>query len=161
MLSSDTVLDSAAVLAILNSGHSRIPVLKIPSPGQSAQPVDLCNHDMRERAHFLGVILVKELLLLDPGTGRTAGQMVKRPLLEITTNMPLFDVLTLMQACGRHMALVTGSEPSKCWAYMRKKEIYVAIPYFQVTIMWEIILALGWLSRGSDPTSINLWALPH
>lgn len=49
MLAADTVLDGEALARILRMGHSRVPV-----------------HRPGHRTHLLGVVLVKELVLLDP-----------------------------------------------------------------------------------------------
>ena len=164
MLSSDAVLDASAIAAILSSGNSRVPVFRAALPAASAwggeereggPSAASGGQQPPPRLQFCGVLLVKELLLLDPEAGVSAGQMVKRSLLEIPADMPLFDALTLFQvratahlspahtpmspppthpglkrpwpapcgpnpalplplaspifqACGRHMALVTG-----------------------------------------------------
>ena len=120
MLSADTVMDSSVIMAILATGHSRIPVLETRlahpagmSPVDSDDSGHICSQEQSYHypARFVGVILSKELLLLDlEAAAVTAGQMVKRALIEIPRSMPLFDVLALMKACGRHMALVYGPD---------------------------------------------------
>ena len=49
MLSADTVLDEETLMKVLRLGHSRVPV-----------------HQPGNRQSILGILLVKELVLLDP-----------------------------------------------------------------------------------------------
>lgn len=49
MLSADTVLDEETLMKVLRLGHSRVPV-----------------HQPGNRQAILGILLVKELVLLDP-----------------------------------------------------------------------------------------------
>jgi metal transporter CNNM len=49
MLAADTVLDGESLARVLRMGHSRVPV-----------------HRPGDRTDLLGVVLVKELVLLDP-----------------------------------------------------------------------------------------------
>ena len=49
MLPADTVLDGESLARVLRMGHSRVPV-----------------HQPGDRTNLLGVVLVKELVLLDP-----------------------------------------------------------------------------------------------
>ena len=104
MLSSDAVLDASAISAILSSGNSRVPVFRAPAAGAGGggqcaggPSAAVGGQQPPPRLQFCGVLLVKELLLLDPEAGVSAGQMVKRSLLEIPADMPLFDALTLFQ----------------------------------------------------------------
>ena len=126
MLSSDAVLDASAIAAILSSGNSRVPVFRAPAAAAAAGggdqdvfrapaaaagggeereggPSAASAGEQQPTSHlqFCGVLLVKELLLLDPEAGVSAGQMVKRSLLEMPADMPLFDALTLFQVRGR------------------------------------------------------------
>lgn len=90
MLPAEQPLDEITLQGILASGHSRIPVYK--------------NGD---RCDILGLILVKELVLLDTNQGLTVGQLTIRPLPQLSADTPLYDMLKLFEGGRSHMALLT------------------------------------------------------
>mmetsp|Transcript_8716 Transcript_8716/g.22479 ORF Transcript_8716/g.22479 Transcript_8716/m.22479 type:complete len:488 (+) Transcript_8716:128-1591(+) len=92
MLQSDSVLNRSTMKTILESGYSRIPI-----------------HAPDQREDIIGLIIVKELLLLDPNDDTPIlSQKVKlysMPRLEAGVNM--CDVLNIFQTGKSHMALLT------------------------------------------------------
>eukprot|EP00878_Enallax_costatus_P027684 GHUV01029827.1.p1 GENE.GHUV01029827.1~~GHUV01029827.1.p1 ORF type:complete len:584 (+),score=81.51 GHUV01029827.1:159-1910(+) len=90
MLASDRVLDEATLQEILISGHSRIPL-----------------HEPGDRRQLSGLILVKELVLVDPEQGLTAGQLVSRQLPRLPADTPMYQLLRLFEAGGSHMVALT------------------------------------------------------
>jgi hypothetical protein len=55
----------------------------------------------------MGLILVKELVLVDPEAGMTAGQLVSRQLPRLPADTPLYQLLRLFEAGGSHMVALT------------------------------------------------------
>ena len=177
MLSSDAVLDANAIAVILSSGNSRVPVFRAPLAAAAAAAAG--DGDGREggpsvetaggqqpppRLQFCGVLLVKELLLLDPEAGVSAGQMVKRSLLEIPADMPLFDALTLFQVMrGRAYLSHTPTPMSPLQAR------FDALPAARFGAPLAARQALPWLSQAFPPLPLScrrvagtwLWSPGH
>jgi hypothetical protein len=59
------------------------------------------------RRSIYGLILVKELVLVDPEENLTAGQLVSRPLPRLRADTPLYQLLRLFEAGGSHMVCLT------------------------------------------------------
>lgn len=94
MLPSDTVLDRKIIRSIVESGYSRIPI-----------------HVPGRREDIIGLIIVKELLLLDPDAEipvlSTKVKLYALPRMDATTSM--YDVLNIFQTGKSHMAILTYS----------------------------------------------------
>jgi len=91
MLPQDLALGRAELQSILESGFSRIPV-----------------HETGDPSHILGVIIVKELVAVDPDAGVRicdAARVYSIPRMSART--PLYDVLNIMQTGCAHMVLLT------------------------------------------------------
>ncbi|KAL4430835.1 hypothetical protein ABPG75_006091 [Micractinium tetrahymenae] len=89
MLPSDAVLNEETLTAIMASGHSRIPV-----------------HRPGDRSAILGIMLVKELLMVDKNQGKTVGRQKVRSLPAVRADTPLYDMLKLFEIGRSHMALL-------------------------------------------------------
>jgi metal transporter CNNM len=76
MLPLDAVLDEPTLTSILASGHSRIPV-----------------HRHGDRSSILGILLVKELILVDPKAGVKVSSMKVRSLPHLLAETPMYDML--------------------------------------------------------------------
>jgi metal transporter CNNM len=94
MLPTDAVLDESNLTAIMASGHSRIPV-----------------HRPGDRSAILGIMLVKELLMVDKDQGRTVGQMKVRSMPAVRAETPLYDMLRLFEIGRSHMAMLMQLRP--------------------------------------------------
>jgi metal transporter CNNM len=94
MLPSDAELGEDTLTAILASGHSRIP---IHAPGQ--------------RRHILGILLVKELLLVDPRAKVKVSDLKIRSLPHLPAGTPMWDLLKLFEIGRSHMAVLTRMTP--------------------------------------------------
>jgi metal transporter CNNM len=94
MLPSDTVLDRTIIRSIVESGYSRIPI-----------------HVPGRREDIVGLIIAKELLLLDPDAEvpvlSTKVKLYALPRMDATTSM--YDVLNIFQTGKSHMAVLTYS----------------------------------------------------
>jgi metal transporter CNNM len=88
-LSSDTVLNEETLTEILAKGHSRIPVHRPDNPNA-----------------FLGILLVKELILVDPRAGRKVSGMKIRSLPHMMADTPLHDMLEFFKIGRSHMAVL-------------------------------------------------------
>ncbi|KAK9904059.1 hypothetical protein WJX75_003555 [Coccomyxa subellipsoidea] len=89
MLSADMQLNEAALMSILESGHSRIPVHK---PGN--------------RKELIGIILVKELILVDKETSTRVGELKMRSAPQLRADTRLYDMLRLFATGRCHMAVL-------------------------------------------------------
>ncbi|EFN59369.1 hypothetical protein CHLNCDRAFT_137839 [Chlorella variabilis] len=103
MLPADDVLDEATLTAIMASGHSRIPV-----------------HRPGDRRAILGIMLVKELLLVDRSQGKTVGRQKVRSIPSVRADTPLYDMLKLFEIGRSHMAVLM--QLKKKAAERRKQE---------------------------------------
>lgn len=90
MLSSDAVLDEETLTALIASGHSRVPV-----------------HSPDDRKNILGILLVKELLLIDPRAGVQVKDLKVRSLPHLPAETPMWDMLKLFEIGRSHMAVLT------------------------------------------------------
>ncbi|KAA6425546.1 MAG: hypothetical protein FRX49_04443 [Trebouxia sp. A1-2] len=97
MLPSDAILEEVTLGKIISSGHSRVPI-----------------HHPGNRHKVIGVILVKELAMIDK-TARTPVSTLKmRSLPFLRGNTPLYDLLRLFETGRCHMAVLTEpSEPNE------------------------------------------------
>ncbi|KAG2186983.1 hypothetical protein INT44_003211 [Umbelopsis vinacea] len=98
MLSINTTLDRKTMTRIMKSGHSRIPIFD----GPADQPLDQRN--------FLGVLLVKSLILLDPDDNTPLKDVKLTTMTQISPKMSLFELLNVFQEGGSHMATVVDSD---------------------------------------------------
>jgi metal transporter CNNM len=90
----DAPLDDALLEAVLASGNSRVPV-----------------HRSGDRGRLVGLLLAKELVLVDPGAGATVADLpagLVRPLPRLPADTPLYDMLRLFEAGGSHMAALVA-----------------------------------------------------
>jgi metal transporter CNNM len=90
MLSIDAVLDAATLESILKSGHSRILV-----------------HKRGYRTRIVGIVLVKELILVDPNANQPVSSMKVRPIPHLLAETPMYDMLRLFKTGRTHMAVLT------------------------------------------------------
>jgi len=88
MLSINDDITPAILAQIAESGHTRIPIYR----------------EVREQ--IVGVILVKNLLLLDRTKPNPIASLQITRLPNVTSNLPLFDMLNLFQTGRSHMALI-------------------------------------------------------
>lgn len=88
-LSSDTVLNGETLARILRMGHSRVPV-----------------HLAGDRSQLLGVVLVKELVLLDPDDNVKVDSMRIRQVPFLPASIPMYDLLRLFQTGRSHMVFL-------------------------------------------------------
>lgn len=64
------------------------------------------------RSNIVGLILAKELVLVDPAEGLLVGQLPMRTLPRLSASTPLYDMLKLFESGGAHMALLTRPDSS-------------------------------------------------
>ncbi|GAX79404.1 hypothetical protein CEUSTIGMA_g6845.t1 [Chlamydomonas eustigma] len=89
MLSTEDRLDERTLHTILLSGHSRIPVFR-----------------QSNRLDIVGVILAKELVLIDPSDNKVVRDLNIRELPRLSADTPMYDMLTLFETGKSHMALL-------------------------------------------------------
>ncbi|KXZ48422.1 hypothetical protein GPECTOR_28g830 [Gonium pectorale] len=90
MLSTEDRLDERTLQAILMSGHSRIPV-----------------HREGNRKAIIGLILVKELVLVNPADVTPVSALRLRELPRLAADTPMYDMLKLFETGKSHMAVLT------------------------------------------------------
>ncbi|KAL6749260.1 hypothetical protein V8C86DRAFT_2852241 [Haematococcus lacustris] len=91
MLSTADRLDERTMQAILLSGHSRIPVYRDGN-----------------RKDIQGLILSKELVLVNPADNIQVSDLNMRELPRLPANTPMYDMLKLFESGRSHMALLMG-----------------------------------------------------
>ncbi|PRW58116.1 DUF21 domain-containing protein [Chlorella sorokiniana] len=89
MLSSEDEINDDLLQRVIQAGHSRVPV-----------------YAQNNKQAILGVILVKELVLVDEDTGVRVGELRIRDAPFIRASMPLYDALRIFKMGHSHMALV-------------------------------------------------------
>jgi len=94
MVPGDAVLDEATLGSILASGHSRIPVHK---PGS--------------RGEVVGMLLAKELIMVDPARRLPVASLQLRSLPHLRADTRLYDILRLFETGRCHMAVLTRPPP--------------------------------------------------
>lgn len=90
MLSADAVLDEEALRGILQAGHSRVPV-----------------HRPGSRKEILGIVLVKELVLIDMHAKTRVADLRIRSLPYLRADIAMYDLLKLFQTGRSHMVVLT------------------------------------------------------
>lgn len=115
MLSMDAVLDEPTLTSVLASGHSRVPV-----------------HHPGDRLNIIGILLVKELILVDPKAKVHVSSMKVRSLPRLLAETPMYDMLKLFELGRSHMAILT--QPTKeALAARRAAEDELAIDVYSIT----------------------------
>ncbi|KAJ4963622.1 hypothetical protein NE237_023561 [Protea cynaroides] len=84
----DDALDLETLNMIMATGHSRVPIY-------TGNP-----------SNIIGLILVKNLLTVDPKEAVPLKKMVIRTIPRVTENMPLYDILNEFQKGHSHLAVV-------------------------------------------------------
>ncbi|KAA6425549.1 MAG: DUF21 domain-containing protein [Trebouxia sp. A1-2] len=95
MLSADAVLDEEALRGILQAGHSRVPV-----------------HRPGSRKEILGIVLVKELVLIDMHAKTRVADLRIRSLPYLRADIAMYDLLKLFQTGRSHMVVLTKPPPA-------------------------------------------------
>lgn len=90
MVSIDTVLNSEVLESILKSGHSRILV-----------------HAKGDKTRIIGIVLVKELILVDPNANQEISSLKIRHIPHLLAETPMYDMLRLFKTGRTHMAVLT------------------------------------------------------
>ncbi|KAJ2918903.1 hypothetical protein MD484_g1524, partial [Candolleomyces efflorescens] len=124
MLSIDSKLDYALLKQICETGHSRVPVyeeIEIPIPpdspsseedgGLPSLPGISPSDDKQERTKkvkkILGILLVKNCVLLDPKESTPIRNMPLNKVPFVPNNEPLLGILDKFQEGRSHMAIVS------------------------------------------------------
>ena len=102
MVSVDTILDKQTLESILNSGHSRILV-----------------HKKGERRKIIGIVLVKELILIDPNANLPVSSLEIRHVPHLLAETPMYDMLRLFKTGRTHIAVLT--QPTRDALYKKRK----------------------------------------
>ncbi|KAM0752900.1 DUF21-domain-containing protein [Meredithblackwellia eburnea MCA 4105] len=94
-----SVLDYETLGRILKAGHSRIPVYE----------EKVVNGLKKNR--IIGVLLTKQLILLDPEDATPLSQIPMNPLPTVSEDLPLLQILNTFQEGRSHMAIVCRRKP--------------------------------------------------
>ncbi|KAI9332308.1 hypothetical protein DFJ73DRAFT_63328 [Zopfochytrium polystomum] len=93
MLPMDAKLDRQTIGKLIEAGHSRVPVYN------------------NARENVIGVLLVKQLVLLDPDDATPLADIPIGRLPRIKSDTPLFEILHNFEEGGSHMAVVVDELP--------------------------------------------------
>eukprot|EP01127_Copromyxa_protea_P005379 TRINITY_DN15317_c0_g1_i1.p1 TRINITY_DN15317_c0_g1~~TRINITY_DN15317_c0_g1_i1.p1 ORF type:complete len:516 (+),score=98.09 TRINITY_DN15317_c0_g1_i1:38-1585(+) len=88
MLNVNELLNQNTLKIIKEEGHSRVPVYK----------------DSRE--HIVGMLLVKNLIIINPSENTLVGSIHLQPLPHVPASTPLYNTMSILRAGRSHMALV-------------------------------------------------------
>lgn len=94
MLSADAILNIDTLSELLASGHSRVPV-----------------HVPGNRKAVIGLVLVKELVLIDMFANIPVSALSMRPIPQLRADTAMYDLLKLFQTGRTHMVLLTKPPP--------------------------------------------------
>lgn len=101
MLSIDSKLDYALLKKIWETGHSRVPVYEeVDVPVSGTEP-------MRKMKKILGILLVKQCVLLDPKDATPLRDIPLNKVPFVPNNEPLLGILDKFQEGRSHMAIVS------------------------------------------------------
>lgn len=89
-LSTESVLDEPTMDAILSQGYSRIPI-----------------HDPGNKTHFVGMLLVKTLIIHNPESHQRVREFPMTTLPETRPETSCLDIVNFFQEGKSHMALVS------------------------------------------------------
>lgn len=103
MLPIDTVLDKETLSSILEFGHSRILL-----------------HQRGDRRNIIGLLLVKELIMVNPHANVPISSMQIRHVPRLLAETPMYDMLKLFKTGKTHMVVLT--EPTR-EAYERQQRL--------------------------------------
>lgn len=92
------ILDYETLGKILKAGHSRIPVYE-DTPIES-------NGEKTSQRKIIGVLLTKQLILLDPEDATPLRDIPINPLPLVADDLPLLQILNTFQEGRSHMAIV-------------------------------------------------------
>ncbi|KAI0072388.1 DUF21-domain-containing protein, partial [Panus rudis PR-1116 ss-1] len=107
MLSIEDKLDKETLKRIYDSGHSRVPVyedVEVPVVNEDGEPVLEKGKKVKK---ILGVLLVKQCLLLDPNEATPLRHLRLAPLPFVPSNEPLLAILDRFQEGRSHMAVIS------------------------------------------------------
>ena len=164
MLGEEQKMDMEVMSLITRWGVSRIPIYR-----------------GKRRDNVVGLLLVKEHLILDPDDATPIASLRLRRPCVVHPTASIFDLLNLFQTGHSHMALVSedASEIGRCWSAGRDVPGHVKVlglctieDVIEEMIGEEVLdetdlprtLAERELSRGSAgalPAALNPEALPH
>ncbi|THH30294.1 hypothetical protein EUX98_g3887 [Antrodiella citrinella] len=115
MLSIDSNLDSATMKQIYVTGHSRVPIYeeidvpvseKLESIDEKTTVTDGLPSGTKKVKKIVGILLVKQCLMLDPKEATPLRSLQLHPVFCIHNNLPLLEVLDRFQEGRSHMAIV-------------------------------------------------------
>lgn len=92
-------LDFETLGKILEAGHSRIPVYE-------EIPVESDSNEKKTRRKVIGVLLTKQLILLDPEDATPLREIPINPLPLVADDLALLQILNTFQEGRSHMAIV-------------------------------------------------------
>ncbi|KAL3139247.1 hypothetical protein ABBQ32_006013 [Trebouxia sp. C0010 RCD-2024] len=94
MLPADAILNIDTLSELLASGHSRVPV-----------------HVPGNRQAVIGLVLVKELVLIDMFANIPVSALSMRPIPHLRADTAMYDLLKLFQTGRTHMVMLTRPPP--------------------------------------------------
>ncbi|GAA5984132.1 hypothetical protein JCM10908_006062 [Rhodotorula pacifica] len=106
----DTKLDYPTLGRILKAGHSRIPVYEeVPVDGTAETGDGKSSDAKRMRRKIIGVLLTKQLILLDPEDAVPLRDIPMSSLPVVSEDLPLLQILNTFQEGRSHIAAVHRS----------------------------------------------------
>ncbi|KAF7327241.1 CNNM transmembrane domain-containing protein [Mycena kentingensis (nom. inval.)] len=113
MLDIESRLDLDLLRKIVASGHSRIPVYEEIDTPASARLLLNDGNTPQKVKKILGILLVKQLVLLDPDETVPLRTIPLNTVPIVPNNQPLFRILDRFQEGRSHMAIVSRFTPEK------------------------------------------------
>eukprot|EP00793_Prasinoderma_coloniale_P001600 PRCOL_00003405-RA len=107
LLADDARMDEETMTRLLREGHSRVPVVRAPTaPGAGGAPLVGAGDARLAAGDLLGVLLVKQCLMLRPEDAAAVSALPMRQLPTVAQGESLFPLIDLFQRGRSHIAAV-------------------------------------------------------
>ncbi len=107
VLDEEDILDNDTLNTIFQESHSRIPITR-----------------NRDRSQIIGMLLVRQINRIDPERRMRISDLQLLPIIAVSKNFPLFDMLKLFRQGLSHMAIVLDQVPNESEATSLLKPAY-------------------------------------
>jgi len=143
-LPTNAILDNETISKIHATGHSRVPVYR------------------KKKTHIIGLILVKDLIVINPADRIPLEQIDIVMIPQVTSNTPLYDLLNHFRKGRSHMAVVLDSEDfTTVLGIVTLEDIIEELLAIEILDELDVRIAMNAIPRTSISFSRNSLNLPR